>query len=111
MQPPTPAKANWATSDAGIWHRWRGYTVRWLLFGEVVQLYQPTVDGPDSYWEQKLYQALMGLVFGATCAVVFTLAENTFNVIRLKWKSWLIVIATWIVVKVAFVSVLSAVTG
>jgi hypothetical protein len=43
--------------------------------------------------------------------VVFTLAENTLNVIRLKWKSWLIVIATWIVVKVAFVSVLSALSS
>ncbi len=71
-------------------------------------MFQPIVDDLDHYWLQKLYQALFGLLFGAVCAVVFTLAENTFNVLRLKWKTWLIVIATWLAVKFAVVSVMAA---
>jgi hypothetical protein len=108
MQTSPPAKAHWATSDSRLWKQWRGYTVRWLLFCEIVQLFQPIVDDPDRYWQQKLGQALTGLIFGAACAVVFTLAENTLNHARTTWKSWLLVIATWLAVKVAFVSVMAA---
>ena len=71
-------------------------------------MFQPIVDDLDHYWLQKLYQALFGLLFGAVCGVVFTLAENTFNEPRVKWKSWSIVIATWLAVKLVFVSVMAA---
>ena len=108
MPSSTPTRAHWATTDAGLWHRWRGYSVRWLLLGEIVQLLQPTVNDIDQYWQQKLYQALTGLIFGALCAVIFTLAENTLNVVRIKWKSWLIAVGTWMLVKVVFVSVMAA---
>ena len=50
----------------------------------------------------------MGLLFGAGCAIVFTLAENTLNAARIKWRSWALVISTWFFVKVAFVSIISA---
>jgi hypothetical protein len=103
-----PNTANFSTSTAtphpGLWYRWRGYTVRWLLFGLVVSLFQPIFDNLDHLWVQKLNQALGGLVFGAMCAVVFTLAENFFNVPRVKWKSWLFVFLTWLSVKVILVS-------
>lgn len=107
MQPLTPQTAHWTTSNHGHWYRWRGYAVRWLLFGVVVHLYQP-VDDIDTYWQQKLSQALLGLAFGGVGAVIFTLAENTVNHARTYWKSWVLVVATWLVVKVVFVSVLAA---
>jgi hypothetical protein len=52
-------------------------------------------------------QALLGLLFGLACAVVFTLAENTWNGPRVKWKSWALVVGTWLLIKVVFVSVLA----
>jgi hypothetical protein len=50
-------------------------------------------------------QALLGLLFGFVAAVVFTVAENTLNMPRVKWKTWLIVLATWGFVKTVFVTV------
>ncbi len=73
-------------------------------------MFQPIVGDLDHYWMQKLYQALFGLFFGSVCAVVFTLAENTYNAQRVKWESWLIVVASWLVVKLFFVTAL-ALTG
>lgn len=96
-----------SASQPGLWYRWRGYTVRWLLFGEIVQLFQPVVDDPEHFWELKFYQALTGLLFGLICALVFTVAENTFNAVRIKWKSWLLVVATWALVKIVFVSLVA----
>ncbi len=84
--------------------------VRWLIFGGIVGIFQPLENNVDQTWLPKLDQGLFGLFFGAVCAVVFTLTENTFNAPRIKWKSWLIVIATWLIVKLVFVSVM-AMTG
>jgi hypothetical protein len=64
------------------------------------------MDDLDQLWQQKLNQALAGLLFGATCAAIFTPAENILNTPRIKWKSWLLVIGTWLVVKMAFVSLM-----
>ena len=108
MQTSIPTKAHWASTDSNRWYRWRGYTVRWLIFGGIVGMFQPLVDDIDQYWVQKLHQALFGLFFGAICAVVFTLAENSLNVLRVNWKSWLIVVTTWLVVKLVFVSAMAA---
>jgi hypothetical protein len=108
MQPSRPTKSNWASPDAGYWYRWRGYTVRWLLLGGVTGMFQPIADELGSYWLHRLHELLLGLFFGAVCAVVFTLAENTLNVPRINWKSWSIVIATWLAVKLVFVSVMAA---
>lgn len=104
MQP----KAHWSSIDSSHWYRWRGYTVRWLIFGGIVGMFQPIENDLEQFWLQKLYQALFGLFFGAVCAVVFTLAENKLNTPRVKWKSWLIVIGTWLSVKLVFVSILAA---
>ena len=111
MQPSTPDKAHWSTTDSGLWKRWRGYLVRWLIFGGIVGMFQPVVDDSHRYWQQKLNQGLFGLLFGAVCAVVFTLSENKFNVQRTKWKSWLLVLATWLAVKVVFVTGTALVAG
>jgi hypothetical protein len=111
MQPSIPTKAHWASPGASHWYRWRGYTVRWLIFGGTVGMFQPIVADLEHFWLQKLYQGLFGLLFGAVCAVVFTLAENTFNALRAKWKSWLLVIATWLLVKLVFVSAMAAAGG
>ena len=80
------------SSQQGLWWRWRGYAVRWLLFCEIVQLFQP-VSEDGLFWQEKLEQALLGLVFGALCALVFTAAENHFNQARLVRKTWLMVVA------------------
>jgi hypothetical protein len=89
--------------------RWWGYLVRWLVFGLVVHVFQPVSGDPKYFWWDKLDQVLIGLAFGFSGAVVFTVAENTFNTPRVNWKSWVIVVASWLVVKVLFVSVGSAV--
>jgi len=94
----------------GLWYRWRGYTARWLLFGLVVSVFQPIVDDLENLWQQKVNQALLELLFGAACAVAFTLAENLFNASRVRWKTWGLVVGTWLIVKVTFVSLL-ALTG
>lgn len=108
MQPSMPNKAQGPPVKTGTWYRWRGYTVRWLLFGGIVGLAQPVLEASEHYWLEKLYQGLFGLLFGAVCAMVFTFSENRFNGPRIKWKSWLLVIATWLLVKLVFVSVLAA---
>ena len=107
MQPSRPIKPHSALTDARYWYHWRGYTVRWLLFGGITGLFQPIVDDLDHYGLQGLYQFLFGLFFGAVCAAVFTLAENTLNAPRVDWKSWSILIATWLTVKLVFVSVMA----
>ena len=110
MDSSSPVQASSAPTGFGPWYRWRGYTVRWLLFGEIVQLFQPVADEPENFWELKFYQALTGLLFGLVCAAIFTVAENTFNARRVTWKTWLLVVATWAAVKVIFVS-LAALSG
>ena len=107
MQPSIPTKAHWSSPDASHWYRWRGYTVRWLIFGCITGLFQPIVDDIDHYWLQKLYQALFGIFFGVVCAIMFTLLENSYNALRIKWKSWVIVVMTWLVVKLVFISVMA----
>jgi len=99
---------HWPPVGTGLWTRWWGYLVRWLVFGLVVHLFQPVDSDLDLYWMQKLDQALIGLAFGLAGAVVFTLAENKFNTPRVQWKSWLIVLVTWLFVKTVFVSVIVA---
>jgi hypothetical protein len=87
-----------------MWTRWWGYLARWLIFGLVVHIFVPVEDAPQPWWQLKLLQAAVGLLFGLVCALVFTVAENRFNTPRVQWKSWAIVVATWLLVKVVFVS-------
>jgi hypothetical protein len=98
---------HWPPVGTGIWTRWWGYLSRWLMFGVVVTVFQPVPGDYDSLWRQKALQALLGLLFGFVAAVVFTVAENTLNTPRVKWKTWLIVFATWVVVKTVFVTVVA----
>ena len=100
-------KTPWSAESRGRWYRWRGYTVRWLLFGLIVSVFQPAIGDSNPVWLQKLDQVLMGLSFGAACAIVFTLVENQFNAGRVAWKTWLTVLGTWLAVKVVFVSVIA----
>jgi hypothetical protein len=107
MHSATPQDAHWPPLGSGRWTRWWGYLARWLIFGLVVHLFVPVAAGPAPWWQHKLLQALVGLVFGLACALVFTLAENAWNTPRVQWKSWAIVVATWLLVKVVFVSALA----
>ena len=102
MHSTTPQDEHWPPVGSGRWTRWWGYLARWLLFGLAVGAFAPVVDGPEPWWQRKLYQVLVQLGFGLACAVVFTLAENALNTPRVQWKSWLIVAATWLLVQVVY---------
>ena len=104
MHSTTPHDEHWPPEGAGLWTRWWGYLERWLIFGLVVSVFVPVGEGPEPWWQLKLMQAAVGLLFGLACAVVFTLAENKWNAHRVKWKSWALVVGTWLLVKVVFVS-------
>jgi hypothetical protein len=107
MHSTTPHDEQWPPVGSGRWTRWWGYLARWLIFGLAVSVFQPVADSADPWWQLKLTQAVVGLLFGLACAVVFTLAENTLNTPRVQWKSWGIVVSTWLLVKVVFVSTLA----
>ena len=107
MHSTTPQNEHWPPVGSGRWTRWWGYLVRWLIFGLAVHVLVPVADSAQAWWPQKLVQALVGLLFGLACAVVFTLAENGLNTPRVRWKSWALVAATWLLVKVVFVSTLA----
>lgn len=109
MDTSSPDSKHWPPVGTGLWTRWWGYLARWLLFGLVVSVFQPVGDGLGPWGPQKLYQALWGLLFGLACALVFTWVENTFNPKRVRWKTWLLVMATWLAVKVVFVSTMAMV--
>lgn len=111
MHSTTPQNEHWPPVGTGLWTRWWGYLARWLIFGLVVSVFVPVSDSAEPWWQLKLYQAGVGLLFGLACAVVFTLAENAWNTPRVKWKSWAIVAGTWLVVKVVFVSTLAIMGG
>ena len=65
-------------------------------------------DTPERLIGGKAYQALSGLPFGLACAVVFTLAQNKFNALRARGRSWAILLATWMGVKFVFVGIMLA---
>jgi hypothetical protein len=102
MHSTTPHDEHWPPLGSGRWHRWWGYLARWLLFGLLVGAFSPVVEGSEPWWQGKLYQVLAQLLFGLACAVVFTLAENRFNTPRVQWKSWAIVVVTWLIVQVVY---------
>lgn len=101
------SKEHWPQVGTGLWTRWWGYLVRWLVFGVTVSLFQPVQEAPERFWELKAIQAALGVLFGLVAAAIFTVAENKFNTPRVAWKTWLLVVATWLVVKAGFVTVLA----
>ena len=106
MDPSNPNFEHWPSVGSGIWTRWWGYLTRWLTFGVVVNVFQRIEDN-DHFWRQQAIQVGFGLLFGLVCAVVFTIAENKLNTPRVNWKTWLIVFATWVVVKTVFVTAIA----
>lgn len=86
------------SSGTKLWALWKTYLWRWLLFGLVAGTLQPTAHGSE-----LLYLALYGLLFGFVCFVVFTPLQNAVNTPRVRWKSWLTVVGTWMGVKFLFV--------
>ena len=88
----------------GTWTNWWRYCVRWLAFGVVVEVFQPVGRSDSGLWLAKLNQFWTGLLFGLICAAIFTIAENKLNVKRIRWRSWLLVLLTWVVTKACFVT-------
>lgn len=107
MQHTNPSHEHWPTVGTGLWTRWWGYLARWLVFGVVVALFQPVLDDAEPLWKLKAMQAALGLLFGLVAAVVFTVAENKLNAARVTWKTWTLVVLTWLVVKVCFVTAIA----
>ncbi|WP_141211459.1 hypothetical protein [Rhodoferax sp. TH121] len=99
----------WPQVGRGLWTRWWGYLARWMVFGVVVSIFQPVDDGVEGLWQRLVVRVVLGLAFGLVAATVFTLAENTLNISRVKWKTGLLVVLTWAVVKALFVTVLALV--
>jgi hypothetical protein len=98
---------HWPPVGTGLWTRWWGYLARWLLFGVVVSLFQPINDDAGSPWQHRLVQVGLGVLFGLAAALIFTIAENKFNTPRVAWKTWLLVLLTWAIVKAAFVTAIA----
>jgi len=97
----------WPQVGAGLWTRWWGYLARWLVFGIVVGLFQPVDDGVGQLWQRMSLRLALGAAFGLVAATVFTLAENTLNMARVQWKTWLMVLLTWALVKALFVTAMA----
>lgn len=91
----------------GTWTNWWRYCVRWLVFAVVVQVFQPVEKTSNGLLVAKLAQLGTGLLFGLLCAAVFTVAENKLNATRVRWRSWLLVLLTWGLVKACFVTALA----
>lgn len=91
-----------------LWALWKTYLWRWLLFGFIGAALQPVTENLDTFWLKKLNQALSGLPFGFVCFAVFTPLQNAVNTPRVRWKSWLTAIGTWMGVKFLFVGVMIA---
>ena len=96
MTQPTPLVE---PSRKNLWALWQTYLWRWLVLGFVGAALQPVAENLDTFWLQKLYQALSGMPFGLVCFIVFTPVQNAVNTPRVRWKSWLTVIGTWTGVK------------
>lgn len=96
------------TNDKKLWVFWKTYLWRWLLLGFIAAALQPVTENLDTFWLQKLYQALSGVPFGLVCFAVFTPLQNAINTPRVRWKSWLTVISTWMGVKFLFVGAMIA---
>ena len=96
------------TLKKSLWTLWQTYLWRWLLFGLIAGGLQPVVDNLDSFWQQKVFQMLGGLPFGLACFAVFTPLQNWVNTPRIRWKSWLTVLGTWMGVKFVFVGLMIA---
>jgi len=111
MEPVTTSDISLTPADAGLWKLWRVYLTRWLAFAALAGFSQPVTNHMDQFWEQRGYQVLDALPFGLTCAVVFTLAQNTLNIQRTRWKSWLILLSTWMGVKFGFFGIMLAFGG
>jgi len=104
MEPTTQAIQS--QEDKGPWKLWRVYLVRWLIFGAIAGVLQPVYESMELFWVQKLIQMFGGLLFGFSCAIVFTLGQNILNVQRARWKSWTVLLTTWMGMKFVFAGVM-----
>ena len=91
-----------STTSWGPWTLWKTYLWRWLLLALIGGALQPVLDNLDHFWEQKVYQILSGIPFGLACFAIFTPLQNWVNTPRVRWKSWLTVIGTWMGMKFVF---------
>lgn len=87
-QPPAIA------APASLWRDFLYYATWWLFWAALSAILQP-LDVPDAvFWQTKVSQLIVGLVYGLFLAVTFTLAQNAMNKARRRPLSWLFAIIT-----------------
>lgn len=62
MEKSDSALPPWPQVGAGLWTRWWGYLVRWLVFGVVVGVFQPVDDGVNGLWQRLLVRVALGVI-------------------------------------------------
>lgn len=78
------------------------YMAWWLLFGALAGFTEFVDSSWVSIWQAKLHFVFWGLVFGASCGIVFTFLQNKYNRARIKPTTWGFAILTWMVMKFVF---------
>jgi hypothetical protein len=88
-----------------IWFKDFAYYALWfLIWGALFSFLQPVTTeqmAGTSFWSVKMQQSMLGLGFGAICAIAFTILQNNFNNARRKWLSWILAIGTWVIINLA----------
>lgn len=105
-------KSSAIATTATTWKLWRVYTIRLVIFTVVASFLQRLGELGYALWTQKFHLTLnlmvgltlLGLVlvditFGLLWSLMFTPMQNTFNTPRVRWKSWMFLIATFLVTK------------
>jgi hypothetical protein len=103
---------NSAPPPSQPWHKGLPHYVLWFcIWGALFSFLQPVTSeqtAGTTFWAVKITQALFGAGFGVVCALVFAVLQNTFNKARVKWRSWLLAIGTWLTVNFSLAYVVGA---
>ena len=103
------AAAKAPETPVSLWKDFGYYTLWWcVVFGIGGALNPVTGPGLDQFWLTKVIQMSGGVAQGFIGAVLFTMAQNLWNIKRRKPVSWGLAIAIWMAVKFSVVAILHA---
>ena len=80
---------------------WKHYMFWWCIWMGLGGMTQPVATEDGTFWMVKAIQLAWGVAFGMVCAIIFTIGQNTLNVARKKWLSWVIALVVWMGMKFA----------
>lgn len=78
---------------------WRHYLLWWCIWMGIGGLLQPVGSGDGDFWRFKLIQVTWGIGFGVVCSALFTLTQNTLNIQRKRYLTWLVAFVIWTAMK------------